>query len=308
MTCDASAAVRGVSASQRAECDSGDPGETGCRSGASLGFANYEIIVDIGSEASTAYLVRRDSRAGTAATVAAPAPWGGDFCAMLLAMVSHDLRQPLQIIMAAHDALEVRLIGEPERRHLERIERAVRQVADRLELLLQALRLRESAGKTELEPIWLHVAFGALIGEFGDRARQKGVELRIVGTHAGVWSQSVLLDGMLRNLIHNAIDYTTVGGRVLVACRRRGATVRIEVHDSGAGISDDEQESVFRAFQRGNTTSPGGLGLGLFIIVKQAADFLGHRVELRSAAGRGSCFTVIADALDPSSDRRVNPF
>src|SRR5258707_47661 len=123
----------------------------------------------------------------------------------------------------------------------------------RVELLLQALRLRESAGKTELEPIWLNVVFGALIGEFGDRARQKGVELRIVGTYAGVWSQSVLLGGMLRNLIHNAIDYTTVGGRVLVGCRRRGATVRIEVHDSGAGISEEEQERVLREFPRGHT-------------------------------------------------------
>jgi two-component system, OmpR family, phosphate regulon sensor histidine kinase PhoR len=306
MTCDASAAVRGVSASQRAECDSGDPGETGCRSGASLGFANYEIIVDIGSEASTAYLVRRDSRAGTAATGAASAPWGGDFCAMLLAMVSHDLRQPLQIIMAAHDALEVRLIGEPERRHLERIERAVTQVADRLELLLQALRLRESIGKTELEPVWLNVALEELTGELGDRARQKGIELRISATGAGVWSQSVLLGGVLRNLMHNAIDYTPAGGRVLVGCRRRGPKVRIEVHDSGAGISDEQQAVVFQAFQRGTTTQPGGLGLGLFI-VKRAADFLGHHIELRSAAGHGSCFTVIADALAPSGDRRVSP-
>ena len=283
MTCDASAAVRGVSASQRAECDSGDR-----------------------SEASTAYLVRRDSRAGTAATGAASAPWGGDFCAMLLAMVSHDLRQPLQIIMAAHDALEVRLIGEPERRHLERIERAVTQVADRLELLLQALRLRESTGKTELEPVWLNVALEELTGELGDRARQKGIELRISATGAGVWSQSVLLGGVLRNLMHNAIDYTPAGGRVLVGCRRRGPKVRIEVHDSGAGISDEQQAVVFQAFQRGTTTQPGGLGLGLFI-VKRAADFLGHHIELRSAAGHGSCFTVIADALAPSGDRRVSP-
>jgi signal transduction histidine kinase len=225
---------------------------------------------------------------------------------MLLAMVSHDLRQPLQIIMAAHDALEVRLIGEPERRHLERIERAVTQVADRLELLLQALRLRESTGKTELEPVWLNVALEELTGELGDRARQKGIELRISATGAGVWSQSVLLGGVLRNLMRNAIDYTPAGGRVLVGCRRRGPKVRIEVHDSGAGISDEQQAVVFQAFQRGTTTQPGGLGLGLFI-VKRAADFLGHHIELRSAAGHGSCFTVIADALAPSGDRRVSP-
>ena len=126
MTCDASAAVSGGSASQSGDRDSGDPAEIGRRSGAPLGFAHYEIIVDIGREASTAYLVRRDSKAGTAETGASSAPWGSDFCAMLLAMVTHDLRQPLQIIMAAHDALEVRLSGEPDRRHLERIEESLR--------------------------------------------------------------------------------------------------------------------------------------------------------------------------------------
>jgi hypothetical protein len=148
MTCDANAAVSGVSASQSGDRDSGDPAETGRRSGASLGFAYYEIIVDIGREASTAHLVRRDSRAGMAATGVSSVPWGSDFCAMLLAMVTHDLRQPLQIIMAAHDTLDLRLNGEPERRQLARIERAATKVANRLELLLQALRLRESTGKT----------------------------------------------------------------------------------------------------------------------------------------------------------------
>jgi hypothetical protein len=307
MACDAKVAISDVSATQRGGSDAEDSAATTCRSGAMFGCLPHQIVVDTNSEGSTGYLVRRDKRTGTAGPAVSHLPWGSDFCAMLLAMVSHDLRQPLQIIMAAYDALDLRLTGQPERQQLDRIQRATAQVTDELALLLQALRLHESAGKTELEPVWLNVAFEALIGELGDRAQQKGVELRIAGTCAGVWSQSVLLGGILRNLIHNAIDYTTAGGGVLVGCRRRGATVRIQVHDSGAGISDEEQESVFRAFQRGNTTRAGGLGLGLFI-VKQAADFLGHRVELRSAAGRGSCFTVIADALDPSSDGGVNPF
>jgi K+-sensing histidine kinase KdpD len=306
MTCDAKAAVSGVSSSQRGDGDTGDPTETGCMSGVPLGLVWHQIVVDITAESSTAYLVRRESGASMAETSASAVPWGSDFCAMLLAMVSHDLRQPLQIIMAAHDALALRLAGEAERRQLERIERATTQVADKLELLLQALRLRESAGKTELEPVWLPAILKELTGELGDRAQGKGIELRLAGAHAEVWSQSVLLSGMLRNLMHNAIDYSTAGGRVLVGCRRRGATVRIEVHDSGTGISDAEQASVFQAFQRGTTTHPGGLGLGLFI-VKRAADFLGHRIELRSAAGRGTCFAVIADALGPTRDRPLSP-
>jgi signal transduction histidine kinase len=82
---------------------------------------------------------------------------------------------------------------------------------------------------------------------------------------------------------------------VLVGCRRRGPEWRIEVRDTGIGIPAEKLPFVFNAFQRGRATGSEGLGLGLFI-VKSAADLLGHRVEVRSTAGRGSCFTVVAEA------------
>jgi signal transduction histidine kinase len=110
-----------------------------------------------------------------------------------------------------------------------------------------------------------------------------------------ILSQPVLLDGILRNLSRNAVDHTSPGGRILVGCRRRGATVRIEVHDTGEGIPPDKLASVFEPFFRLDETRSEGLGLGLFI-VRRAADCVGHRVELRSAVGRGSCFTVVAEA------------
>lgn len=272
-------------------CDMG-PIMTG-RANGMIGFVQDEIVVNVGDDSAVAYLVRGDTGAE------------GDFCAMLLAMMSHDLRQPLQIIMAANDALELRLAGQPERRQLERVARATTRISDKLELLADALRLRESTGRTELEPVSLDAVLGELIEELGDRARQKRIELRAAGARARVLSQSALLSGMLRNLMRNAIEYTPTDGRVFVGCRRRGAMVRIEVRDNGPGIADQELESVFRAFQRGATTRPGGLGLGLFI-VKRAADFLGHRLELRSAPGRGSCFAVIADADASSRNHRFH--
>lgn len=266
---------------------------------AAVGFMQDEIIVDVGCDASTAYLVRRATGGGIAAACDPAADWGSDFCAMLLAMAAHDLRQPLQIILATHDALDLRMRGTPEGRYIERIARAASQISSKLELLLEALRLRQTIGNTELEPVWLDAALGELVGELADRARRKGIELRVAGARARIWSQPALLSGMLSNLICNAIECTPHGGRVFVGCRRRGGLVRIEVRDNGPGIPNQQREDVFRAFQRGATTRSGGLGLGLFI-VKRAADFLGHGLELRSACGRGSCFAVIAEAHDPS--------
>jgi signal transduction histidine kinase len=72
--------------------------------------------------------------------------------------------------------------------------------------------------------------------------------------------------------------------------------MRIAVHDSGVGIPANALSMIFRAFRRGDQSNTDGLGLGLFI-VKHAADLLGHRVEVRSAEGRGSCFTIIGSAV-----------
>ena len=64
---------------------------------------------------------------------------------------------------------------------------------------------------------------------------------------------------------------------------------------AGVGIRAGALSGIFRAFQRADESRTDGLGLGLFI-VKHAADLLKHRIEVRSAEGRGSCFTIVIDA------------
>ena len=77
---------------------------------------------------------------------------------------------------------------------------------------------------------------------------------------------------------------------MFVTSRRCGAELRIDVRDTGVGIRAGALSEIFRAFQRADESRTDGLGLGLFI-VKHAADLLRHRIEVRSAEGRGSCFT-----------------
>jgi two-component system phosphate regulon sensor histidine kinase PhoR len=218
-----------------------------------------------------------------------------DFCATLLAMASHDLRQPLQVIVGAHDLLARIPHGGAARVQLARAEDATRQLTDILDLLVEALRLHEFPTRDHREPVPLGPMLAELASEFAEPARLKGIQLRVIPASAAVFSQPVLLTGMMRNLVRNAIDYTLRGGRVLVACRRRGSQVHLQVRDSGVGISGDELGRVFSAFHRADATRSEGLGLGLFI-VKRAADFLGHDIQVCSAVGRGSCFAVVADA------------
>jgi len=220
---------------------------------------------------------------------------GSDFLATLLAMAGHDLRQPLQVITSAHDVLARTLASEEQREELTRAGDATAQLASMLGQLVEALQLRERSGENIHLSISLRPVLEDLAAEFTETARLKGITFAVAAAPGTVISHPVLLTGMLRNLIRNAIDYTPAGGGVFVTSRRSASELRIEVRDTGVGIRANALSTIFRAFQRADDSRPDGLGLGLFI-VKHAADLLGHRVEVRSTEGRGSCFTVVANA------------
>ena len=225
-----------------------------------------------------------------------------DFSATLLAMAGHDLRQPLQVITSAHDVLAQTLAGEEQREELTRAADATAQLASMLGQLVEALQLRERSGEDLHLPVPLRPILEDLAAEFAEAARLKGITFLVTAARWAAFSHPVLLTGMLRNLIRNAIEYTPAGGGVFVTSRRCGSDLRIEVRDTGVGIRASALSTIFRAFQRADESRLDGLGLGLFI-VKHAADLLGHRVEVRSTEGRGSCFTVVADAAALSRKR-----
>ena len=218
-----------------------------------------------------------------------------DFSATLLAMAGHDLRQPLQLITSAHDVLARSLSSDEQREQLMCAEDATAQLAMMLGQLVEALQLRERSGDGLHLPLALRPVLEDLAEEFAEQARLKGIRFLVTKTRLVAFSHPVLLTGMLRNLIRNAIDYTPPGGGVFVTSRRCGSDLRIEVRDTGIGIGTNTFSTIFGAFQRADGSRTDGLGLGLFI-VKQAADLLGHGIEIRSVEGRGSCFTLVVDA------------
>jgi CheY-like chemotaxis protein len=130
-------------------------------------------------------------------------------------------------------------------------------------------------------------------GTFAGAAQEKNLVLKVVPSSAWVFSDYILLERVLFNLVSNALRYTA-SGRVVVGCRRRGSVLRIEVCDTGPGIPRGERQNIFGEFYRLNKTEQGsqaGLGLGL-AIVDRLCGLLGHRIDLASIEGRGSRFSV----------------
>jgi len=216
-----------------------------------------------------------------------------DFQAALLGMAGHDLRQPLQVIQTAYEWLGSRVARASEKDRLERGERAIARLTEQLDRLLGALRLYEYTKGMQLVTVPLAPLLQRIADENEDGARERGIALAVVDTGAVVLSNPVLLDGILRNLVRNAIKYTEPGGRILIGCRRRGSDVRIDVYDTGIGMAPENLPRIFEAFQRLDTARADGLGIGLFV-VRRAVELLGHRVEVTSEVGCGSRFSILA--------------
>jgi two-component system, sensor histidine kinase len=120
------------------------------------------------------------------------------------------------------------------------------------------------------------------------------LELRVIPSSALVYSDPHLFERVMRNLISNAIRYTSAG-RIVIGCRRRLQGLAVEVWDTGIGIAESDRARIFAEFERLGKEprrSEKGLGLGL-AIVDRIARLLKLQVGLRSRVGRGSCFSVL---------------
>lgn len=216
-----------------------------------------------------------------------------DFQATLLGMAGHDLRQPLQVIQNAYEWLGTRIDTSPEKARLARGERAIAKLTEQLDRLVGALRLYEHTKQLELSPVALSPLFWRVAHENLETATEKGVDLRVCQTSAVVLSHPVLLDGILRNLVRNAVKYTDAGGRILIGCHQRKGGVQIDIYDTGVGMAPEHLPRIFEAFQRLDSTRSDGLGIGLFV-VRRAVELLGHHIDVTSTVSRGSRFSVFA--------------
>ncbi|MBC9249888.1 hybrid sensor histidine kinase/response regulator [Pseudomonas alcaligenes] len=212
-----------------------------------------------------------------------------------LAAASHDLLQPLNAARLLISTLRERCLPDAELTLVERAHHALEGAEELLADLLDISRLDQAAVRPDPAVYRLDELLAPLASEFQPVAEAAGLRLRL-RLHApalAVRTDLRLLSRILRNLLSNACRYTREGG-VLLAARRRGEHVRLEVWDSGQGIPADQLQAIFQEFKqlelaRGQERK--GVGLGL-AIVERIATILGCRVEVRSRPGRGSVFAL----------------
>ena len=205
----------------------------------------------------------------------------------LMAVMGHDLKQPVNVINMCLTLLEPQLGDGEDKETLAYARAAIDTLSGELDALAQASRLDQDRVRIAKVPI--RRVLDNIRDNWSLRARSKGLELRIKESDAVIESDEKLLGTIVGNLVGNAIKYTEAGG-VLVGLRRRGGGYRIEVWDTGVGIPEGQREKIFDAFNQLDTHSE-GLGLGL-AIVRRTADLLGCEIKVGSRVRRGSVFSV----------------
>ena len=224
-----------------------------------------------------------------------------------LASASHDLRQPLQALALLNRTLRS-FVNDPDAAEaLSQQEQTITSMSRLLNALLDIGKLESGVIRPELTDFPISKLFGDLRREFSTFAAEKGLALLVEESDVWVHTDPSMIEELLRNLVSNAVKYTQKGS-VRLECLRDAQNVRVDVHDTGIGIPEDQIPYIFDEFYQvgvSANSSRDGYGLGLSI-VQRIAGLLGLEISVRSEPGRGSTFslTLLMGAAVGSSGKK----
>ena len=227
----------------------------------------------------------------------------------LVTTVSHDIKNPLNVLAGYVELIEMRNAGDEKLTHyLNMIRRSIVQMRQLVDDLLDMARI-ESGIELEMTPVEVLPALTEAVDAMQNLAAQRETRISIDVPDGlpPIRADRARLRQILHNLTSNAIKYTPAGGEVRLTAEVQGDFVLISVMDNGMGIAPEDQSKVFSRFyrvRRPETESIDGTGLGL-AIVKSLVEMHGGEVGLESRLGEGSNFHFTvprADTLPASQE------
>jgi CheY-like chemotaxis protein/nitrogen-specific signal transduction histidine kinase len=230
-----------------------------------------------------------------------------------LADLAHDIRTPLTGIVAMAELLYASDLPERERRWAQAVKDAANHLAQLTTLVVDAARAEAAGLVLRHEPFALKLLVTSIADSLAARASGKSLKPSIVIARdlpERAIGDAVRLRSALENLIDNAVKFTERGGIDLKVgvSKSAGGVVRLTfaVTDSGIGIVASDLKKLFRPFSQANdevSRRYGGAGLGL-VFVKRIATAMGGSLDVKSALGRGSTFTLTVPVQGEASAPR----
>ncbi|MEI9904875.1 MAG: hybrid sensor histidine kinase/response regulator [Asticcacaulis sp.] len=208
-----------------------------------------------------------------------------------LAAASHDLRQPLYALSLFSGSLKSFALDDDGHDLVRKIQDNIAAMETLFNGLLDLSRLEAGAVKTDIHAFAVQPLFDRLEHYFAPQARAQALGLTFRPTALWVEGDEVLAEQILMNLIANALRYTA-SGRILIAARKDGGHVSLQVFDTGKGIDAADQARISRSSSRSampSATAARAWAWGL-AIASRTAQLLGGAIGLRSQPGKGSRF------------------
>ena len=224
-----------------------------------------------------------------------------EYKSQFLANMSHELRTPLNSSLILAKLLADNAQGNLNEEQVRFAQTIYNAGNDLLALINDILDISKvEAGKLELAPedVVLQAVIDGLEAVFAPLAQDKQLEFVIdllPGLPEKVYTDRQRLEQILKNLLSNAVKFTDKGKVILRVSPGEAGLLRFAVIDTGVGVRQEQQGTIFDAFQQGDGTPSrrfGGTGLGLSIS-RDLARLLGGEVELSSVEGQGSTFTLL---------------
>lgn len=216
-----------------------------------------------------------------------------------LAMLAHELRNPLAPIASAAELLKIATSPERIRASSEVIGRQVRHMTSLVDDLLDVSRVTRGLIKLDRSLVAIHPVIASAVEQsrplLAARAHVLSVEIAPELATAMVHGDATRLVQVVTNLLNNAAKYTPGGGAIVLGAARDGARVRLWVRDNGIGIDAALLPQVFDLFTQAERTpdrSQGGLGIGLALVRTMVALHGGEVQAHSEGSGTGSTFTV----------------
>ena len=206
--------------------------------------------------------------------------------------ITHELRTPLTAIIGYIALMEKGNDADKKEQYVRNIRQSSERMRKMLNTLLSFFRLDNGKEQPNISPCRISAITHILETEFTPIAMNKGLALTITNqTDTVVLTDKERILQIGNNLLSNAIKFTENGGVSLTMDYNNGA-LKLIVEDTGTGMTDEEQQRVFGAFERlSNATAKDGFGLGLSI-VQRIVTMLGGTIRLKSEKGKGSHIKV----------------
>jgi PAS domain S-box-containing protein len=222
-----------------------------------------------------------------------------------LLVAAHELKTPVTLILANAELLEWRLtrdaaVGDRNMSSLRTLSAQARRLDRLIQALLDVSRLQGGDIILHRRSLDLVTLVRQVVEDVAVAAPDHPMTIDTISEPLPVAGDAPRLEQVMHNLLQNAIKYSPAGSPIAVEARRDGADAVISIRDQGIGVPERVIPDLFKPFVRAGNIDPGiaGLGIGLYV-VKEIMDLHGGTIDVESAEGRGSTFTLRLPLYEP---------